>query len=376
VRLSQDDLALLTKECNGVAVYQDRSLVNSLPARTDFARLPVVDVGPLLSDHLADRRVASQALDSAAREAGFCYLVGHPLARDLLENLISQAKAFFSLPMDEKMRWYIGNSRHHRGYVPEGEEVFSGGTHDKKEAFDVGYDLPADDPDVLAGTPTMGPNVWPDLPGFRTDVDRYYNAALRLGTVVFHGFALALGLDEHFFDAFVTKPPSQLRLIHYPYNPDAQDAVGIGAHTDYECFTILLSTAPGLEVMNGAGKWIDAPPVDGALILNIGDLIENWTNGEYRATPHRVRRVSEERYSFPLFCTCDYHTVVEPLAQFVAPDRPARYQRLVAGAHLFHQLGESFHYLKSRVERGELVLPDGSPDFFSEKGSAWKGANQ
>jgi isopenicillin N synthase-like dioxygenase len=322
--------------------------------------------------------VAATELGVAAREAGFCYIVGHPITGDLTSRLISQAKTFFSCSMEEKMRWYIGNSDHHRGYVPEGEEVFSGGTRDRKEAFDVGYDLPADDPDVRAGTPTMGPNVWPDLLGFKEDVGAYYDSALRLGTVLFRGFALALGLHEHFFDPFVTKPPSQLRLIHYPYNADAQDVVGIGAHTDYECFTILLSTAPGLEVMNGSGKWIDAPPIEGALILNIGDLIENWTNGEYRATPHRVRRVSEERYSFPLFCTCDYHTVVEPLPEFVGPDRPPRYQRLVAGAHLFHQLGQSFNYLKRRVERGELVLPVGSPDVFGEKNAEapLRGANQ
>ena len=358
-----------------MAVYQELSAQAPPAARSDFARLPIVDIAPLFHADFAARKAAAANLDSAAREAGFCYIVGHPLTGNPVTRLISQAKAFFSRPIEEKMRWYIGDSAHHRGYVPEGEEVFSGGTRDRKEAFDVGYELPEDDPDVLAGTPTMGPNVWPDLPGFRADVGSYYHAAIGLGTVLFRGFALALGLDERFFDRFVTKPPSQLRLIHYPYNADAQDAMGIGSHTDYECFTILLSTAPGLEVMNGAGKWIDAPPLEGALIVNIGDLLENWTNGEYRATPHRVRRVSQERYSFPLFCTCDYHTVVEPLPQFVGPDRPPRYQRLVAGAHLFHQLGQSFHYLKSRVERGELVLPDGSPDVFGEKNTAEKGAS-
>jgi isopenicillin N synthase-like dioxygenase len=352
-----------------VAVYQELSLENSPPVcRNDFRSLPIVDISPLFGESQADRARAAMQLGTAAREAGFCYITGHPLSGALVTRLISQATTFFSLSMEEKMRWYIGKSRHHRGYVPEGEEVFSGGTRDRKEAFDVGYDLPADDAEVQAGTPTMGPNVWPELPGFREDVGEYYGAALRLGTVLFRGFALALGLEEKFFDRFVTKPPSQLRLIHYPYDAQAQDAAGIGAHTDYECFTILLSTAPGLEVMNGSGKWIDAPPLEGALILNIGDLMENWTNGEYRATPHRVRRVSEERYSFPLFCTCDYHTIVEPLPQFVGPARPPRYQRLVAGAHLFHQLGKTFTYLNRRVEAGELVLPDGSPDVFGDKG--------
>ena len=103
------------------------------------------------------------------------------------------------------------------------------------------------------------------------------------------------------FQSLPHKPPSQLRLIHYPYNPTAGEAFGIGSHTDYECLTLLSSTAPGLEVLNSAGRWIDAPPLPGALVVNIGDMMEIWTNGEFVATSHRVRPVKEERYSVPCF---------------------------------------------------------------------------
>lgn len=258
------------------------------------------------------------------------------------------------------MKWYIGDSSQHKGYVPQGEEVFSGGTKDRKEAFDLGRDLPADHPEALAGTPLMGPNVWPDVPDFREDVSAYYEAAIRLGECLFRGFALALGLEENYFAPYLKNPPSQLRLLHFPHNPDAVDEVGIGAHTDYECFTILLPTAPGLEVMNGSGEWIDAPPVEGAFIVNIGDMLETWTNGEFVATSHRVRKVKEERYSFPLFCSCDYDTIVEPLPAFVTTTRPPAYRAVTAGAHLFAQTAQSFTYLKKRIERGELSLPEGS----------------
>jgi isopenicillin N synthase-like dioxygenase len=142
--------------------------------------------------------------------------------------------------------------------------------------------LPPDDSEVLRGTPMLGPNVWPALANFREDVGAYYNAALNLGKTLFRGFALALGLDESHFDKLVTKPPAQLRLIHYPCDPQAVDTQGMGAHSDYECFTILVSTAPGLEVMNGAGEWIDAPPVEGAFVVNIGDMMEVWTNRRIR----------------------------------------------------------------------------------------------
>jgi isopenicillin N synthase-like dioxygenase len=329
--------------------------------RDRFTHLPIVDVSGLNGRDFSSRQAVSTNLAQAARNCGFFYVTGHGLPSVLMERLRSQAEAFFALTLQEKMQWYIGHSRpgsslSHRGYVPEGEEVFYGGQRDRKEAFDLGLDLPADDPEVLRGTPMLGPNVWPAVANFKEDVAGYYDAALSLGKTLFRGFALALGLPESHFDSLVTRPPAQLRLIHYPCHPDAADQQGIGAHTDYECFTILASTAPGLEVMNGAGEWIDAPPVEGAFIVNIGDMMEIWTNGEFVATSHRVRRVREERYSFPLFCVCDYYTQVEPLPAFVTGNRPARYPSLVMGEHLFAQTMQSFQYLRKRRETGDLVL--------------------
>jgi isopenicillin N synthase-like dioxygenase len=332
---------------------------------TRFDTLPIVDIGGLYHDDPHERLATARALDRAARDAGFFYVTNHRVDRALQAALIEQAQRFFAAPQAWKMRYYIGGSRAHRGYVPEGEEVFAAGKRDRKEAFDTGRDLPPDDPDVLAGTPMLGPNVWPDQTGFREAVSGYYDAAFDLGRRLFRGFSLALGLPETHFDAHLQKPPSQLRLVHYPYDASAADAPGIGAHTDYECFTILLPTAPGLEVMNGAGAWIDAPPIDDAFIVNIGDMLEMWTGGTYVATSHRVRKVTQERYSFPLFFACDYHTVVAPLPQFETPDARAKYPPLAAGDHLFAQTAQSFTYLKRRLERGELTLPDGSKQLSS-----------
>ena len=142
----------------------------------------------------------------------------------------------------------------------------------------------------------------------------YYDAVLEVGQRLLWAFAVALGEDPDVFSRHATKTPSQLRLVHYPYNPDAEDGQGIGAHTDYECFTLLKPTAPGLEVLNGAGEWIDVPPVPGTFVVNIGDMLELWTNGAFVATSHRVRKVAEERYSFPLFFNVDYDTEVEAAA--------------------------------------------------------------
>jgi isopenicillin N synthase-like dioxygenase len=112
-------------------------------------------------------------------------------------------------------------------------------------------------------------------------------------------------------------------------------------------------------VLNGAGEWIDAPPIADTFVLNIGDMLELWTNGEFVATTHRVRKVQQERYSFPLFFSVDYHTRVTPLPRFVTPERPAR-PGLVAGEHLFAQTAQTFSYLKQRVAAGETALPSGA----------------
>jgi isopenicillin N synthase-like dioxygenase len=311
-----------------------------------FRSIPVVDIAGLVSPEAAERRRVAAALGEAAREVGFLHVTGHGVPEALSAGLKRAAQAFFAQPRARKMAAYIGGSANHSGYVPEGEEVFESGKIDRKEAYDVNLDVP----EAAGEAPMLGPTLWPDLEGFRPAVSAYYAAVAGLSRTLFGGFALALGLDEAHFAPHLTRPPSQLRLIHYPYDPEARDQEGIGAHTDYEFFTILQVTAPGLEVRNGAGQWIDAPPVPGGFVVNIGDMLEVWTNGEFRATAHRVRKVAEERYSFPFFAAADYFTRVAPAPEFVTPERPARFAPLVSGEHLWAQTVRTFRYLAPRRE--------------------------
>lgn len=326
--------------------------------RGDFERLPLIDVSGLQSPDTSVRGATALELDQAARNVGFFYAKNHGLSQALIDGLESAAADFFALPESLKQRYYIGESRNHRGYVPPGEEVFYAGSKDTKEAFDLSLDLPGTDPDYVSGNRLHGPNRWPaEVPAFRERVDAYYQAITALGRQLLRGFLLALGLPESHFDHALQKPPSQLRLIHYPFQPSADDAPGIGAHSDYECFTILHATSPGLEVLNAKNHWVDAPPIPGAFVINIGDLLEVLSNGRWVSTAHRVRKVREERYSAPLFFNLDYDAEIAPCPHLVESDGEARYPTVRAGEHLLAQTAQSFLYMKRQVERGELELP-------------------
>ncbi|MCW2856751.1 MAG: 2OG-Fe(II) oxygenase [Marmoricola sp.] len=341
---------------------------------TDFQNIPVVDVSGLYGTPEEQAEVAEQ-LRIAASEVGFLYVTGHGVPEELFAGLLAHAKNFFAQPLEKKMEVYIGNSTNHRGYVPTGEEGGSlklpDGSEklpDLKEAFDLSLELPADDPDYLAGNPMLGPNQWPATAGMKEEVNAYYDATIAFGKVLLRGFAAALGEPVDAFDGLVARAPSQLRMVHYPLDVDATDAEGIGAHSDYEMFTMLRPTKPGLEVLNAAGEWIDAPPIEGAYVVNIGDMLEIMSNGYFTSTTHRVRKVAEERYSFPLFFNVDYDVLVEPLPRFVRPDGENKIP-LKAGEHLFAQSIQTFGYLQRRLDAQEIAMPEVwvTPDTFGRQ---------
>jgi isopenicillin N synthase-like dioxygenase len=336
-------------------------------SHTAFTELPVVDISLLFSDNIADRKKAAQSLDKAVRDAGFFYLKGHGVAPHLIDNLKREVKAYFSQDIDKKMDNYIGLSNNHSGYVPKGEEQFYSHTvnntnADLKEAYDIGPESAS----LMARFIKDASTQWPDNLGFKQAVREYYDAMLALSRTLFTGFALALKLPEDTFTQYLTVPPSQLRLIHYFDNPQAKKSdSGIGAHTDYEFFTVLLPTAPGLQVLNGANEWINVPLFDDCFVINIGDMMELVSNGQYVATSHRVRQVKEERYSFPFFSSLDYETEVAPIASFVTDNQPSTYEPLICGDHLLAQTMQTFGYLKQQLEKGDISLPKKSKSLLS-----------
>ncbi|GAB0115978.1 isopenicillin N synthase family dioxygenase [Acidisoma sp. 7E03] len=315
-----------------------------------FQEIPIIDFAPMLgSDPAAKRRLAAE-LRAACTEVGFFYVKNHGVPQELIDGTFAECPRFFGLPLEEKMAIHVRHSGNNSGYTPLLEEntdpTAKGDLH---EAFDMAHELPEGDPDRAAHPNHFGPNLWPaSLPGFRTQLEAYYAAMLDLGQRLFGAFALALDLPEDHFKALADKPTAIMRIISYPSQDGPIDPkqIGIGAHSDYECFTILCQeTVPALQVRNQQGEWIDAPPIRGTFVINIGDQMARWTNDLFASTLHRAVNTSgRARYSIPCFVGSNVDTLIEALPGTVTAERPAKYPPVRAGDYVQARLNATYAY--------------------------------
>jgi isopenicillin N synthase-like dioxygenase len=284
--------------------------------------LPVIDVAPLIggAPATAQEGVAGQ-IQAACRDRGFFYVTGHGVRAGLIDELADASAEFFALPLGQKLEIDMEHGgRAWRGFFPVGAELTSW-RPDLKEGLYFGTELPGDDRRVLARLPLHGANLFPQqVPRLRPLVLAYLDALTGAGQAVLAGVALSLGLDAGYFSGGYTADPTILfRIFHYPPSSPQADDWGVGEHTDYGLVTLLAQDDNGgLQVAAPEG-WIDAPPIPGTLVCNIGDMLDRLTGGWYRSTPHRVRNLSgNERYSFPFFLDPGFGAEVPPL-----PDRAA-----------------------------------------------------
>jgi len=279
--------------------------------------LPTIDLTPLRerTDPAAMASAAS-AIDTACRTTGFFVAVGHGVPAGLADEVERLARQFFARPDDEKARIaMIHGGRAWRGWFPLGGELTSG-VADHKEGLYLGTELDTDHPAVRAGRPLAGPNLFPERPaGMRDAVLAYLEATVAAGHAVLAGMALGLGLDADWFADHLTGDPTVLlRIFRYPPLPADHPGWSVGEHTDYGLITLLRQdTSGGLEV-RGPDGWIDATPVHDAFVVNLGDMLERMTGGQYRSTPHRVRNpAAHDRISIPLFLDPAWDAEVRPV---------------------------------------------------------------
>ena len=333
-------------------------IADSLRAeRIPVEQVPVVDFTDFRTGGPSERKRVALELAGAFRNVGFAYLAGHGVDQGLVDRTFAEAGGFFALPRDKKAEVSVEKSPCDRGWFDYGMENLDPDKQeegDLKEGYRIGNDLPPDHPLVRRRLPFHGPNQWPQgVPGFRETMEEYFAAVHHLAGQVTHAVAMALELPEGFFDAWFTHPMVIMSPLHYPPQ-EAQDGgeisearIGAGAHSDYGCLALLAQDDKGgLQVRNAAGRWIDAKPVPGAFVVNVGDMLARWTNDLFPPTLHRVINTSGlDRQSIPFFYDPNYDAPVEVIETCLAEGEQPRYEPTTSLAHLQERFGATLPYL-------------------------------
>jgi len=254
-------------------------------------------------------------MTDCAQGIGFLTVHNTTLTPARVRFALAAYRAFFDLPEADKQKVNMAMTDGNRGWGAAGsEQVDPDANPDYKQVYDCGFALSPDNP--LSQMRAYGQNLWPDAPaGFREVVQAYYTDALDVARLILRALAQSIGAEPDYFDDKFTRPMALLRGNYYPPRPAwaGEKDWGIATHTDYGCLTLLATDGvPGLEVRLRGGGWLPVSAEPGTFIINFGEMIEMWTEGKVKATPHRVRGTSQERISMPLFFNPNHDTNVAP----------------------------------------------------------------
>jgi isopenicillin N synthase-like dioxygenase len=319
--------------------------------------IPTIDISTLGPGSSGPHPSLLREVDTAARSLGFMQVVGHGIPEPVLHGLQRAMDDFFLQPLAAKQRWRAPSPAINRGYTsPLSERLsYSAGVAsaaDLFEAFNIGAAC-SDFPHLELDALTYAENIWPEEPpGLREAVQAWFGEAGRLARRLTRLFAVTLGLPAHHFEPFEDHSIDVLRLNHYAM-PEGiarvePDQMGMGAHTDYGIVTVLWAdpVSPGLQVQTPEGRWIDATPRPGALMVNLGDLMARWTGGRWTSSLHRVPppldaqgRVTRRR-SAAFFHDGNADAVIDTLPTCVAEAGAAR-EPITVAEHLRRKLAGS-----------------------------------
>ena len=315
---------------------------------SDLQSIPVIDVAKAMTGE--DIQGVATAIHAAAIDHGFFYISGHGIDPKLMAQAFAVSKDFFDLSERDKNQ--IAVDTHQRGWMAQGMSRLQGAkTHDLKEVFFWGAQTTADDPDILAGKPLCAVNQWPaKFPRLETELIPYYDAVCTVARRIMSAVAVSLDRPAKFFDAAYAKPLARGQLVYYPASTDADEAeerFGVAPHTDFGVLTILLQdNSGGLQVRAQSGDWIEAPPIPGTLVCNIGDLLARWSNNRFASTVHRViNRSNKARYSIPVFFDPHTDTLVDPIDLGVSAEH-SKFDPVRVGEHIASRNSKSFSQYK------------------------------
>ena len=294
-------------------------------------QIPKIDLSETFSKDEAALQKAAAEIGAACRNTGFFYIVGHGIDQSLVQRAFAESKRFFDQSDEAKRK--CSKQPGTNGYEPtETQRLDNESPGDLKESYNFSAA-------AKPGTPDHVPNIWPeDLPGFRESLEDYHQQIRNLGRHVSGLIALSLGMPYTFFDHTFDNQKAALRLLRYPPQPSNAkfNQLGAGAHTDWGWITLLAQDDKGgLEVETASGDWVRVDPVPGALVVNLGDLVVNWTNGLYHSSLHRVmnNRSGADRYSMVLFYDHSYETPVEVLKTCLQPGEQPKFEPCISGDH-------------------------------------------
>ncbi|MCC6001778.1 MAG: isopenicillin N synthase family oxygenase [Pararhodobacter sp.] len=315
------------------------------PAR----EVPLIDLTDSFSDDLEKRKAVAWEIHKACVDVGFFYITGHGVPQEVMDGQLALAKQFFDLPLEEKLALDSKNEDSTRGYEPMAAQTLDEGSPpDLKEGFMSSVDADENHRYTKLQVPGTGRNQWPpSFPAFKPQYEAYANRILQLGRHLAGIVALSLELPEDYFAQGLEEPLHYCRILKYPPMPKdaAANQLGAGAHTDWGLLTILLQDdVGGLEVRNAAGEWLNAPPVPGAFIVNLGEMFPVITNDLYKATMHRVLNNSSDRdrYSCATFVDPEYFYQVHCAATCMPAEGEPKHPPMTAGEHLRAQFEKTF----------------------------------
>ncbi|WP_422000446.1 isopenicillin N synthase family dioxygenase [Reyranella sp.] len=315
--------------------------------------IPVIDLGPFLADEPGALDRTAKELRFALTEIGFYFIQNHGVPQALIDETYRQVARFHAQPLERKMDVRI--DRHNVGYLPmRGDTLRTSTVHavtkaNYNEAFFVARDLPDDHPDVVADRRFRSANRWPaDLPGFREGIVRYCDTLERLVQRMVRLYAVALDLPAAYFDAPFHDMQYKLRATHYPHQDGpSDDEFGIAPHTDTSFLTLVApNPVSGLSVRTRDGRWIDAPALPGAYVVNGGQMLQRWTNDVFLATPHRaINRSGGERYALAFFCDSNIDWPVASVPTTVGPDKPPKFPTTWYTDYMIHYQKRTYDVL-------------------------------
>jgi isopenicillin N synthase-like dioxygenase len=322
-----------------------------------MSRIPLIDIQPFLQGSDMQKGEVARAVDRACRDVGFLVIAGHGVSAELRSEVEKAMMSFFSLPVELKQRWAAtpDNVRGYRGMNAMALSKSRGhdSPPDLMERFTIGqFDIPDDEYHTRRRQTHFQDNRWPEVvPEVERTTRQYYREMERLASDLMRLLARALDLSETHFEPYFDKHFSTLVTNFYP--PQQQEPkpgqLRAGAHTDYGSLTILTpSIAPGgLQVCNRDGVWEQVPQVAGTLLINLGDLMAQWTNDRWRSTLHRVvnperNLAGQPRMSIVFFQQPNEDAVISCLPTCMDADHPAKYEPVSAGAHVAAKLGKGW----------------------------------